>query len=126
MILLNVTVDMVIKGLSCIEVTMIKNSDVDCAGINVYCLFVLYCSLSFSELYCLLSICLNRFRFRVSTCFAFDKTVINQRRVEKSAFENQSRVFSVNIKMNDFARNTLQKTFYACCYILLSCTCPNH
>jgi len=37
MILLNVTVDMVIKGLSCIEVTMIKNSDVDCAGINVYC-----------------------------------------------------------------------------------------
>jgi len=33
---------------------------------------------------------LNLFRFRVSACFAYDKTVINQRRVEKSAFEDQS------------------------------------
>ena len=30
------------------------------------------------------------FRFRISACFAYDKTVINQRRVEKSAFEDQS------------------------------------
>jgi len=34
--------------------------------------------------------CLNLVRFRVSACFADDKTVINQRRVEKSAFEDQS------------------------------------
>jgi len=27
--------------------------------------------------------------FGVSACFAYDKTVINQRRVEKSTFENQ-------------------------------------
>ena len=47
------------------------------------------------ELYCSLSICLNLFRFRVSACFAYDKTVINQRRVEKSAFENQSEENSV-------------------------------
>jgi len=30
------------------------------------------------------------FRFRVSAYFAYDKTVINQRRVEKSAFKDQS------------------------------------
>jgi len=46
-------------------------------------------------LYCSLSICLNLFRFRVSACFAYDKTVINQRRVEKSTFENQSEENSV-------------------------------
>jgi len=39
------------------------------------------------ESYCSLSICLNL--FRVSACFAYGKTVINQRRVEKSAFEDQ-------------------------------------
>jgi len=33
---------------------------------------------------------MNLFRFRVSACFAYDKTVINQRRVEKSAFEDKS------------------------------------
>jgi len=33
--------------------------------------------------------------FRVSACFAYDKTVINQRRVEKSAFEDQSEEKSV-------------------------------
>jgi len=33
---------------------------------------------------------MNLFRFRVSACFAYDKTVINQRRVEKSAFEDNS------------------------------------
>ena len=42
------------------------------------------------ELYCSLSICLKLFRFIVSACFAYDKTVINQRRVEKSAFEDKS------------------------------------
>jgi len=35
------------------------------------------------------------FRFRGSACFAYDKTVINQRRVEKSAFEDQSEENSV-------------------------------
>jgi len=34
--------------------------------------------------------CLNLFWFRGSECFAYNKTVINQRRVEKSAFEDQS------------------------------------
>jgi len=47
------------------------------------------------ELCCSLSICLNLFWFRGSACFAYDKTVINQRRVEKSAFENQSEENSV-------------------------------
>ena len=35
------------------------------------------------------SMYLNIFRLRVSACFAYDKTVITQRRVEKSAFEDQ-------------------------------------
>ena len=49
------------------------------------------------ELYCSLSICLNLFRFRASACFAYDKTVLHQRRVEKSAFEieNQSEEISM-------------------------------
>ena len=42
------------------------------------------------ELYFALSICLNLVKFRVSACFAYDKKVINQRKVEKSAFEDQS------------------------------------
>ena len=46
-----------------------------------------------SESYCSLSICLNL--FRVSACFACGKTVINQRKVEKSAFEDQSEENSV-------------------------------
>jgi len=33
---------------------------------------------------------MNLFRFRVNACFAEDKTVLNQRRVENSAFEDQS------------------------------------
>jgi len=33
--------------------------------------------------------------FRVSACFAYDKTVINQRRVEKSAFKDQTEENSV-------------------------------
>ena len=47
------------------------------------------------ELCCSLCICLNLFWFRGSACFAYDKTVINERRVEKSAFENQSEENSV-------------------------------
>jgi len=47
------------------------------------------------ELYCSLSMCLNLFWFRISACFAYDKTVINQRRAEKSAFEDQSEENSV-------------------------------
>jgi len=35
------------------------------------------------------------FRFRISACFAYDKTVINQRRVETSAFADQSEENSV-------------------------------
>jgi len=30
----------------------------------------------------------------------------------------------VNIKMNDFVGKILQTTFSACCYIMLSDTCP--
>jgi len=30
----------------------------------------------------------------------------------------------VNNKMNDFVGNILQNKFYACCYILVSGTCP--
>ena len=41
------------------------------------------------ELCCSLSICLNLFWFRATAWFACDKTVINQRRVEKSDFEDQ-------------------------------------
>ena len=35
------------------------------------------------------------FLAKASACFANDKTLINQRRVEKSAFENQSEENSV-------------------------------
>ena len=42
---------------------------------------------------CSLSVCLNL--FRLSACFAYGKTVINQRRVEKSGFEDQSEENSV-------------------------------
>ena len=45
------------------------------------------------ESYCSLSISLNL--FRVSACFACGKTVINQCRVEKPAFEDQSEENSV-------------------------------
>jgi len=45
---------------------------------------------SVSELCWSLPICLNLFWFRASACFAYDKTVMNQLRVEKSAFEDQS------------------------------------
>jgi len=72
-----------------------------------------------------LSICLNIFWFGGGACFAYDKTVISQRRVEKSAFEDQQEKNSVNIKMNDLVGNILQNKFYACCYIMLSGTRPN-
>jgi len=39
--------------------------------------------------------CLNLFRFRVSACIAYDKTVIHQRGIEKSTFEGQSEENSV-------------------------------
>jgi len=43
--------------------------------------------------------CLNLFWFRLrgTACVAYDKTVINQRRVEKSPFEGQSEKNSVRI-----------------------------
>jgi len=59
------------------------------------------------ELYCSLSICLNLFWFEDGPCFVYDKAVINQRRVEKSAFEDQSEENSVNIKINDFVGDIL-------------------
>jgi len=37
------------------------------------------------------------FRFRISACFSYDKSVIYQRRVKKSAFEDQSEENSVRI-----------------------------
>jgi len=77
--LMNLIVDMTIEGLCYIEV-MILISDANCAGICVR--IVLF-----------LSICL--ILVRVSACFAYEKTVINQRRVEKSAFEDQSEENSV-------------------------------
>jgi len=69
-----------------------------------------------------LSICLNI--FKASTRFAYGKTVINQCRVDKSAFEDHTGKFSVNTKMNDFVGNILQNKFYAHCYILLPGTRP--
>jgi len=39
--------------------------------------------------------CLQLFRFGISACFADGKTVMNQRRVEKTAFEDQSEENSV-------------------------------
>jgi len=47
------------------------------------------------ELYCPLSICLNIFWFGGGACFAYDITAINQRRVKKSAFGDQSEENSV-------------------------------
>ena len=62
------------RRISYIEVMMIQNSNVDCAGICMrIILFIVYLSESFQS----------------CACFACGKTVINQRRVEKSAFEDQ-------------------------------------
>jgi len=50
-------------------------------------------------------ICLNIFRFGLSACFAYDKVVINQRRVEKSAFEDQSEEIMANKNnINDISK----------------------
>ena len=46
------------------------------------------------EFYCS-SVCLNLFWFRFNACFTYEKTVINRRRVEKSAFGDQSEENSV-------------------------------
>ena len=46
------------------------------------------------EFYCW-SVCLNLFWFRFNACFTYEKTVINRRRVEKSAFGDQSEENSV-------------------------------
>jgi len=74
------------------------------------------------ELYCPLSICLNLFKFRVSKCFAHDKTVINQRRVEKSAFEDQSEENSVWIiksttLLGIFCKISFKPTVTSCCQV---------
>jgi len=69
--------------------------------------------------------CLNLFRFRVSACFADGKAVINQRRVEKSAFENQSEEILVwMLKWTTLLGIFWEYKFYACCHILLSSTHP--
>ena len=78
---MNLTVDMINEGLSYVEVMMIYN--------------LKPVQESVWELYCSLSTCLNLFWFRGSACFAYDRTIINQHRVEKSAFEDQSEENSV-------------------------------
>jgi len=78
---MNFTVDMTIEGLSYIE--------------RWYKILTWTVQWSVRESYCSLSICLNIFRFRDSAAFAYDKTAINQRMVEKSAFEDQSEEKSV-------------------------------
>jgi len=64
-----------------------KKADVQCLSRNPR-----QCMLQVSS-NCSLSICLNL--FRVSAFFACDKTVLNQRTVGKSAFEDQSEENSV-------------------------------
>ena len=65
--------------------------------------------------------CLNLFKFRASACFAYDKTVINQHRVEKSAFEDQSEENLVwIIKWTTLLGIFCKISFTAYCYILLS------
>jgi len=71
------------------------------------------------ELYCPLSMYLNLFRFRVSACFAYDKTVISQRRVEKSDFEDKSEENSVWIikwrtLLGIFCKISFTPTFKSC------------
>jgi len=69
-----------------------------------------------------LSTCLNLFWFRVSACFACDRTVTNQRRVEKSAFEDQSEENSVwRIKwttlLGIFCKISFTPTVTSCCHV---------
>ena len=74
------------------------------------------------ELYCSLSICMNLFSFRVSACFTYEKTVINQRRVEKSDFEDQSEENSVWITkwttlLGMFCKISFTPTVTSCCQV---------
>ena len=62
------------------------------------------------ELCCSLSICLNIFWFRGSGCFAYGRTVINQSKIEKLAFEDQSEENSVWI-IKWTTQNCRQKVF---------------
>jgi len=73
------------------------------------------------ELYCSLCICLNLFWLRGSACFAYDKTVINQRRIEKSAFEDLSEENPVSITK----WTTLLRIFYKILFTpaVTSCSC---
>jgi len=71
------------------------------------------------ELCCSLSICLNLFWFGGGACFAYDKTVINQRRVEKSAVEDQSEENSVWIRK----WTTLLGIFCKLCFTLAVTSC---
>jgi len=79
--LMNFADDMTIEGLSYIELIMILNSNVTCGTCVRIMLLIVYLSESFL--------------FGGSAYFAYDKTVINQRKVEKTAFENQSEENSV-------------------------------
>jgi len=78
---MNFADDMTIEGLSYIELIMILNSNVTCGTCVRIMLLIVYLSESFL--------------FGGSAYFAYDKTVINQRKVEKTAFENQSEENSV-------------------------------
>jgi len=71
------------------------------------------------ELYWSLSVCLNLFRFRVSACFAYSKTVINQLRIEKPVFEDQSEDNLVWI----LKWTTLLVTFCKICFTLSVTSC---
>jgi len=75
---MHLTVDMIIEGLSHVEVMMMPNSNVNCAVICMRIIFLIVCLPVF-------------FRFRVSACFAYGKTVMNQRKLEKSPFEVSQR-----------------------------------
>jgi len=74
------------------------------------------------ELCCSLYICLNLFWFRGSACFAYDETVINQRRVEKSAFVDQWEKNSVWIiewttMLGIFCKISFTSAVTSCCHV---------
>ena len=69
---MNLTVDMIIEGLRYVEVMMIQNSNVNCAGICVRIIFLI--------------VYLPAELVRASLM-----TAINQRKVEKSPFEVSQR-----------------------------------
>jgi len=105
--LMNLTVDMIIEGLS----YMIWNSDVDCAGICVrIILLIVYLSESFLVWrWCVFRLWRDSHKLTQGWKVSFWGSVRGK--------------FSVNNKMIDLG-NILQNTFYACCYILLSGTRP--